>query len=132
MPFSVGLCPTNEFNLPWPHCYRPDRVVTRLTFHDVGRICASIPIRSMDLGVGEDGLHTEYATILNYLWTRGIKTSITSNGLSIQALTDDEVKRFHSVEFSLDFPTEREHDAFRGAGNWRTVTKSLERCATSV
>src|SRR5713226_8015957 len=43
-----------------------------------------------------------------------IKTSITSNGLSIQALPDEGVKRFHSVEFSLDFPTQAEHDAFRG------------------
>jgi radical SAM protein with 4Fe4S-binding SPASM domain len=129
MQFSVGLGLTNECNLRCPHCYRPDRVISRLTFHDVERICASIPIRSMNLGVGENGLHTEYAKILNYLWTRGIKTTITSNGLSIQTLTDDEVRRFHSVEFSLDFPTEREHDAFRGVGNWRTVTSSLERCA---
>src|SRR2546421_5374097 len=129
MLFSVGLGLTNECNLQCPHCYRPDRAVTRLTFGDVERICASIPIRSMNLGVGENGLHAEYATILDYLWTRDIKTSITSNGLSIQALTDDEVKRFHSVELSLDFPTEREHDAFRGAGNWRTVTTSLQRCA---
>ena len=44
----------------------------------------------------------------------GIKTSITSNGLSVQALDDERLKRFHSVELSLDFPTEREHDAFRG------------------
>jgi radical SAM protein with 4Fe4S-binding SPASM domain len=129
MQFSVGLGLTNECNLQCPHCYRPDRVISRLTFHDVERICVSIPIRSMNLGVGENGLHTEYAKILNYLWTRGIKTTITSNGLSIEALTDDEVRRFHSVEFSLDFPTEREHDAFRGVGNWRTVTSSLERCA---
>ena len=129
MRFSVGLGLTNECNLQCPHCYRPDRVITRLTFHDIEQICASIPIRSMNLGVGENGLHPEYAKILDYLWTRGIKTSITSNGFSIQALTDDEVKRFHSVEFSLDFPTEREHDAFRGTGNWRTVTRSLERCA---
>jgi radical SAM protein with 4Fe4S-binding SPASM domain len=66
---------------------------------------------------------------LDYLWVRGIKTSITSNGLSIAALTDEAVKRFHSVEFSLDFPTEREHDAFRGQGNWRAVMEALERCA---
>lgn len=128
MRFSVGLGLTNECNLHCPHCYRPDRAITRLTVHDVQRICASIPIRSINLGVGENGLHTEYATILSYLWTRGIQTSITSNGLSIQALTNEAVKRFHSVEFSLDFPTEREHDAFRGRGNWRTVMSGLERC----
>jgi radical SAM protein with 4Fe4S-binding SPASM domain len=81
----------------------------------------------MNLGVGENGLHPDYAAILERLHARGVKTSITSNGLSIEALPDDTVKRFHSVEFSLDFPAEREHDAFRGPGNWRTVMRAIER-----
>jgi radical SAM protein with 4Fe4S-binding SPASM domain len=128
MGFAVGLGLTNECNLTCPHCYRPDRVVEQLTFHDVQRVCGSIPIRSVNLGVGENGLHVQYAAILDYLWERSIKTSITSNGLSIQTLGDDAVKRFHSVECSLDFPSEREHDDFRGEGNWRTVMTTLERC----
>jgi radical SAM protein with 4Fe4S-binding SPASM domain len=129
MGFSVGIGLTNECNLRCPHCYRPDMVVDRLTLQDVRRVCDSIPVRSMNLGVGENGLHPQYQAILDYLWGRGITTTITSNGLSIQALTDDGVKRFHSVEFSLDFPTEEEHDAFRGRGNWRAVMGSIERCA---
>ncbi len=129
MGFSVGIGLTNECNLRCPHCYRPDTVIDRLTLQDVKRACESIPIRSMNLGVGENGLHPEYQAILEYLRAREIKTSITSNGLSIQALTDEAVKRFHSVEFSLDFPTEREHDAFRGQGNWRAVMAAVERCA---
>ena len=128
MAFSVGLGLTNECNLRCPHCYRPDMVVQRLTLRDVQQVCESIPARSVNLGVGENGLHTEYVAILDYLCTRGLRTSITSNGLSIQALGDGAVKRFHSVEFSLDFPTERDHDAFRGVGNWRTVMGALERC----
>lgn len=126
---SVGIGLTNECNLRCPHCYRPDQAVDRLSLADVRRVCESLPVRSMNLGVGENGLHPEYAAILDYLAARGIRTSITSNGLSIQALPDLAVKRFHSVEFSLDFPTEREHDAFRGPGNWRTVVAALERCA---
>ena len=129
MAFSVGIGLTNECNLRCPHCYRPDMVAGRLTLKDVQRVCESVPVRSMNLGVGENGLHPEYEAILEYLRNRGVKTSITSNGLSIEALPDEAVKRFHSVEFSLDFPTEREHDAFRGPGNWRTVMGALERCA---
>ena len=127
MAFSVGIGLTNECNLRCPHCYRPDMQLNRLTLHDVRQICASIPVGSMNLGVGENGFHPEYRAILDYLATQRIKTSITSNSASIQMLTDDEVKRFHSVEFSLDFPTEREHDAFRGEGNWRAVMAALER-----
>jgi len=129
MAFSVGMGLTNECNLRCAHCYRPDMVVDRLSLQDVQSVCEAIPVASMNLGVGENGLHPEYGAILDHLRRRGIKTSITSNGLSIQALSDEAVKRFHSIEFSLDFPTEAEHDAFRGQGNWRTVMACLERCA---
>jgi radical SAM protein with 4Fe4S-binding SPASM domain len=128
MAFSVGIGLTNECNLRCPHCYRPDLVAQRLTLEDVRRVCDAIPARSMNLGVGENGLHARYEAILDELWGRAIKTSITSNGFSIEALDDAAVTRFHSVEFSLDFPTEGEHDRFRGAGNWRAVVRALERC----
>ena len=126
--FSVGIGLTNECNLRCPHCYRPDMVINRLTLEDVRRVCGSIPVGSMNLGVGENGLHPDYEAILEYFWARRIKTSITSNGFSLQRLPDEALTRFHSVECSLDFPTEGEHDAFRGPGNWRAVIASLERC----
>ena len=128
--FSLGIGLTNECNLRCGHCYRPDRVVSRLSLDDVRRVCQSLPVRSVNLGVGENGLHPEYPAILEHLWARGLKTSITSNGLSLERLEDHALKRFHSVECSLDFPTEAEHDAFRGHGNWRTVMRALARCAT--
>jgi radical SAM protein with 4Fe4S-binding SPASM domain len=103
--------------------------VAQLTRADVRRVCDAVTAGSMNLGVGENGLHAEYRGILDDLATRGIKTSITSNGLSVHALADEQLTRFHSVELSLDFPTEGEHDAFRGSGNWRTVLAALERCA---
>jgi radical SAM protein with 4Fe4S-binding SPASM domain len=126
---SVGVGLTNECNLRCPHCYRSDMIVERLTRSDVRAVCDALTVGSMNLGVGENGLHSEYRDILDDLAARGIKTSITSNGLSVLGLTDEQLRRFHSVELSLDFPTEREHDAFRGTGNWRTVITALERCA---
>jgi MoaA/NifB/PqqE/SkfB family radical SAM enzyme len=129
MAYSVGVGLTNECNLRCPHCYRPDAVIDRLSVQEIQRVCAAIPVRSMNFGVGENGLHPDYRAILDYLTRQGIVTSITSNGLSTELLTDAELTRFRSVEFSLDFPTEREHDAFRGQGNWQTVMRALERCA---
>ena len=129
MAFSVGIGLTNECDLRCPHCYRSDMVVERLTRSDVRTVCDALTVGSMNLGVGENGLHSEYRDILDDIAARGIKTSITSNGLSVHKLADEQLRRFHSVELSLDFPTEREHDAFRGAGNWRTVVAALERCA---
>jgi radical SAM protein with 4Fe4S-binding SPASM domain len=127
--FSVGIGLTNECDLRCPHCYRPDRVVQQLTRADVRRVCDAVKVGSMNLGVGENGLHPEYTEVLDDLAARGIKRSITSNGLSIRALDDAGLRRFHSVELSLDFPTEHEHDGFRGAGNWRCAVGALERCA---
>jgi MoaA/NifB/PqqE/SkfB family radical SAM enzyme len=129
MAYSVGVGLTNECNLRCPHCYRPDAVINRLSAQEIQRVCEAIPVRSMNLGVGENGLHPDYRAILDYLTRQGIVTSITSNGLSTEVLTDAELTRFRSVEFSLDFPTEREHDAFRGQGNWQTVMRASERCA---
>lgn len=128
MAFSVGIGLTNECDLRCPHCYRPDATVDRLSLAAVQRVCDAIPVGSMNLGVGENGLHPAYRAVLDYLSDRRIKTSITSNGASIACLTDAEVKRFNSIEFSLDFPTEAQHDAFRGAGNWRQVHDGLARC----
>jgi len=129
MAFSVGVGLTNECNLRCPHCYRPDLVRQQLTRADVRQVCDAVTAASVNLGVGENGLHPEYRGILDDLAERGLKTSITSNGLSVQALDDARLARFHTVELSLDFPTEAEHDGFRGVGNWRTVRAALDRCA---
>ncbi|PYM62769.1 MAG: radical SAM protein [Candidatus Rokuibacteriota bacterium] len=112
MAFSVGIGLTNECDLRCPHCYRPDATVDRLSLETVRRVVSALPVASMNLGVGENGLHPEYRAVLDFLAERRIKTSITSNGTSIARLSDAEVKRFNSIEFSLDFPTASEHDAF--------------------
>ncbi len=130
MTFSVGLGLTNACNLRCPHCYRPEAGLNQLTLEEVKQVCESIPVKSLNLGVGENGLHPDFHAILDYLAQRGITTSITSNGLSLQLLSDAEIKRFHSVELSLDFPTKREHDAFRGEGNWLAVMSGAERMAS--
>src|SRR5262249_59987583 len=86
--FSIGIGLTNECNLRCAHCYRPDMVQERLARADVGRVCDAVLAGSMNLGVGENGLHPEYVGILEDLADRGIKTSITPNGPSIRRLAD--------------------------------------------
>jgi len=86
--FSFGIGLTNECNLRCAHCYRPDMVVERLTLDDIRRVIGALPARSVNLGVGENGLHPQYAAILDEIAARGIRTSITSNGQSIAVLPD--------------------------------------------
>jgi len=91
-------------------------------------MCESIPVRSFNLGTGENALHPQFREIIAYLRGRAVNTTITSNGYSVSALSDHELGFFHDVEFSVDFPTEPEQDAFRGEGNWRLVMDQMDRC----
>jgi radical SAM protein with 4Fe4S-binding SPASM domain len=126
--FSLGLGLTNECNLACAFCYRDPTRVDRLTLEQVRAVMERLPIRSVNLGTGENGMHPDFKAILQYLRTQPIKLTITSNGHSIAVLEDDEVRGFHDIEFSLDYPTEAEQDAQRGAGNWALVHQQASRC----
>ncbi|GAC1405700.1 MAG: hypothetical protein NVSMB56_19900 [Pyrinomonadaceae bacterium] len=127
--FAVGLGLTNECNLACSFCYRdPDRV-DRLTLEQVRAVLERLPVRSVNLGTGENGMHPDFRSILAYLRAQeNLKLTITSNGHSIAVLSDDEVRAFHDVEFSLDYATEIEQDAQRGAGNWKLIHEQAARC----
>jgi radical SAM protein with 4Fe4S-binding SPASM domain len=128
MQFSVGLGLTNDCNLSCAHCYREVGQAYYLTLADVQRVCERLPVRAVNLGTGENGLHPEFRAILRYLGAQGIATSVTSNGYTLSVLDDAELQAFHDVEVSIDFPSEAEQDAFRGPGNWRLVLDQLDRC----
>lgn len=126
--FSLGLGLTNECNLACSFCYRdPDRV-DRLTLDQVKQITKSLPLRSVNLGTGENGMHPDFLAILDFLRAQSIKLTITSNGHSIAILDDEHVRAFHDVEFSLDYPTEEEQDRQRGSGNWQLIHEQAARC----
>jgi len=125
---ALGLGLTNECNLTCAFCYRdPDRT-DRLSLDQVKSVMERLPLRSVNLGTGENGLHPDFKAILAYLRTRPVKLTITSNGHSIAVLRDDEVRAFHDIEFSLDYPTQAEQDAQRGPGNWELIHQQAERC----
>jgi radical SAM protein with 4Fe4S-binding SPASM domain len=87
-----------------------------------------LPIRSVNLGTGENGMHPDFQAILTYLAAQPIKLTITSNGHSVAILNDSQLRIFHDVEFSLDYPTQAEQDAQRGPGNWALIHQQAERC----
>jgi len=126
--FALGLALTNECNLACSFCYRdPDRV-DRLTLDQVRAVMERLPIRSVNLGTGENGMHPDFQRILTFLETQPVKLTITSNGHSVAILGDEDVRAFHDVEFSLDYPTKAEQDAQRGAGNWDLIHEQATRC----
>ena len=128
--FSIGLGLTNDCNLACAHCYRDTGRIDRLSLDDVRRVCESVPVRSVNLGTGENGLHPEFRAILGYLRERGTTIALTSNGYTAAILSDDELRSFADLEFSLDFATEQEQDSWRGPGNWRLVLDQTARALT--
>jgi radical SAM protein with 4Fe4S-binding SPASM domain len=125
---ALGLGLTNECNLACAFCYRDPTRTDRLTLDQVKAVMERLPVRSVNLGTGENGMHPDFKAILTYLRTRRAKLTITSNGHSVEVLEDSELRAFHDIEFSLDYPTQAEQDAQRGPGNWELIQQQANRC----
>jgi radical SAM protein with 4Fe4S-binding SPASM domain len=126
--FALGLGLTNECNLACAFCYRDTSRVDRLTPEEVRAVMARIPVRSVNHGTGENGLHPEFLPILGYLRAQPIKLTMTTNGFSVASIADADLAAFKDIEFSLDYPTEAEQDEQRGPGNWRLIHEQAARC----
>ena len=125
---SLGLGLTNECNLSCAFCYRDPARTDRLTLEQVQSVMERLPVRSVNLGTGENGMHPDFRAILAYLRTQPVKLTITSNGHSVAVLEDSELRAFHDIEFSLDYPTQVEQDMQRGLGNWTLIHQQAARC----
>jgi radical SAM protein with 4Fe4S-binding SPASM domain len=125
---ALGLGLTNECNLACAFCYRDPTRTDRLSVDQVKAVMTRLPVRSVNLGTGENGMHPDFKEILAFLRTQPVKLTITSNGHSIAVLEDDEVRGFHDIEFSLDYATQAEQDAQRGPGNWELIHQQAQRC----
>lgn len=126
--FALGLGLTNECNLACSFCYRDPARMDRLSLEQVQSVMESLPVRSVNLGTGENGMHPQFREILAYLRNLPVKLTITSNGYSVEVLADEELRAFHDIEFSLDYATEEKQDAQRGVGNWALIHQQAERC----
>jgi radical SAM protein with 4Fe4S-binding SPASM domain len=125
---ALGLGLTNECNLACVFCYRDPTRADRLSLDQVEAVMDRLPVRSVNLGTGENGMHPDFKAILAYLRTKPVKLTITSNGHSVAVLEDKELSAFHDIEFSLDYATQVEQDAQRGHGNWALIREQAERC----
>ena len=125
---ALGLGLTNECNLSCAFCYRDPTRTDRLSLDQVKSVMERLPVRSVNLGTGENGLHPDFKNILAYLRTQPIQLTLTSNGHSVAVLEDADLRAFHDIEFSLDYPTQAEQDAQRGNGNWELIHRQAERC----
>ena len=125
---SLGIGLTNACNLDCAHCYRPKGEIHHLGTDDVAAMVDHLDVHSVNLGTGENILNPHLPAVLGLLRERGIRTSLTSNGLSLRELAPELLADLHDVEVSFDFATRRELDAFRGDGVWDSAVAAVERC----
>src|SRR5258708_12839197 len=107
--FALGLGLTNECNLACSFCYRDPTRLDRLSLEQVRAVMKSLPVRSVNLGTGENGMHPDFAELVSYLRSQPIKLTITPNGYSIEALDDPALAAFPTIHFSLVYPTPSPH-----------------------
>ena len=101
--FALGLGLTNECNLACAFCYRDPTRVDRLSIEQVRSVMRSLPVRSVNLGTGENGMHPEFGALVHYLRSEPIKLTITSNGYSIEALDNADVKAFQKASLAGEY-----------------------------
>ena len=76
--FALGIGLTNECNLACSFCYRDPTRVDRLSLEQVRSVMKSLPVRSVNLGTGENGMHPDFPGFVDYFRSEPIKLTITS------------------------------------------------------
>lgn len=127
--FDIGLGLTSRCNAKCPHCYSMGLGRSAdLSLEVIRRLLDSLNVRSVNLGTGEVALHPEFQSVIHFLMDRVPRVSITSNGTTIQQMSDDDLRRMHDVDISLDFPRREQHDKFRGVRLFDLAISQIERC----
>ena len=127
--FSLGLGLTNECNLACSFCYRdPDRV-DRLGARQVRAVLDRLPVRSVNLGTGENGMHPRFR--------RDARNAARRADQAHDHLERPFDRRCSTMRRCRPSPTsssrsitrtKAEQDAQRGDGNWDLVMEQAARC----
>ena len=62
---AIGLGLTNECNLTCSFCYRDPTRADRLSLDQVKAVMERLPVHSVNLGTGENGMHHAFKAILD-------------------------------------------------------------------
>src|SRR5438552_11181070 len=114
---ALGLGLTNECNLACAFCYRDPTRADRLSLDQVKAVMERLPVHSVNLGTGENGMHPDFKAILAYLRTKPVKLTITSNGHSVDVLGNDKCGAFESSRSPVVIPPK----PYRHAGIGRAI-----------
>lgn len=126
---NVGIGLTSKCNCACKHCY--SRIYGNNTFLNTDllmRFLEKFQIGSVNFGTGESYFHPDFLSIVDYLNKNKVKISVTSNGYTVSKLDDVYLAKFHDIDFSLDYPNAKMHDASRAVGCYQMVMDGIKRC----
>jgi len=120
---TTGLC-----NMNCKHCYSRQYNDKSLSLKDIINIYDSVSIESVNFGTGENILNPDFLKIVDFLASRGVKLSLTTNGYSVSNIDDRILTLFHDIDFSLEYPSKEQQNAYRGHNSWEMVVAGMNRC----
>ena len=134
-PFLIVWNFTNLCNFRCLHCYQraSTPLPTELSLEEKLQVVDQLDragVAAVALSGGEPTIHPHFLRIVRELSSRGIYTSVATNGSTFADKENLEkaVKAgLKYVEVSVDSARPEKHDAFRGVpGAWRRAVKALE------
>jgi len=139
-PFIVSYSITTKCNLKCKHCYSesvdqaaPDELTTDEAFRLMDDL-SRWGIHLLVIDGGEPLCREDMLDIVKYASSKGIRTTIGSNGTLIdeamaRKMLDAGVK---AIAISVDGADARTHDSFRGvSGTFEQTLKGIEACRTA-
>ncbi len=136
-PFMVSYSITTKCNLKCKHCYSssveqaaPDELSTEEALHLVDDL-SRWGIGLLIIDGGEPLCREDLLDIVKYASSKGIRTTIGSNGTLIDKAMAGRMQEagIMAVAISLDGATAQTHDSFRGiSGAFEQTGKGIEAC----
>ncbi len=127
---AVGIGLTSTCNLRCPHCYSRNLDQGTMNLADVKQIVKQFPsLKMINFGTGESLFAPDLIKIIFFLKFKGIKLALTTNGTTVDGLSDAVLKHFKDIDISIDFPVAKLHDKWRGRdGLFKMAMNSIARC----
>src|SRR3977135_1724674 len=79
--FALGIGLTNEGNLACAFCFRAPSPVARLDLEQVRAVLDRLPVQSVNLGTGENGMHPRFREMIPPLPRPKAKPTLQMNKL---------------------------------------------------
>lgn len=127
---TIGIGLTNKCNLNCAHCYSRKMADQKFGLDEARKVLDVFPnLKSANFGTGESILNNQFEEIVNFFHSKNVKMAVTSNGLSVNTMKDETLKKFDDVDVSIDFPEAVLHDKWRSrSGLFTDAIKAINRC----